>query len=278
MSNTEKIRELNDKIRVTGTGDDTLTGGAGSDFIDGGDGKDTASYEGDTTAINYDVKAGTIKQGSDTDILKNIERVIGTSAKNDTADFKGFTVPSTKFDFSIDIDSSGKYYSSINLKSEKLSISLADIERLEFSDGVQQMEIKPLSNTFTDIEEIHMGGGNDVVVMSGAPQPYLEIYLEDGNDVLVSAPRGSIVYGGSGADTFELSSDYLIADADTTDTITYGGRTIHGGVTFNTQESPWAKGIYGEIIPAPTRGSGAANDNPANDNHLDISVNAAIAS
>ncbi len=71
------------------------------------------------------------------------------------------------------------------------------------------------------------------------------IDLGDKDDFLHAAPRGSIVYGGTGKDTFELGSDYLIGDAAVEDKITYQGKQIYGGVTWKGQESPWAKGLYG---------------------------------
>ncbi|MEZ5691989.1 MAG: hypothetical protein R3D71_10060 [Rickettsiales bacterium] len=121
---------------------------------------------------------------------------------------------------------------------------IVNIEKIEATSNSDNIGIVLLPTT--KVQEIHAGDGDDEVSVVGSLVAFKPtIYLENGDDTLVAAPRGSIVYGGSGADTFELGSDYLIADADTSDTITYGGRTIHGGINFNTQESPWAKGIYG---------------------------------
>jgi len=39
--------------------------------------------------------------------------------------------------------------------------------------------------------------------------------------------------------------------------------------TFPLLVIPWAVGAYGGSIPRLARGSGAANDNPANDNYID---------
>ncbi len=45
------------------------------------------------------------------------------------------------------------------------------------------------------------------------------------------------MYGGAGADKFELSQDVLIADAETVDSITLDGKAISGGVRWKGQES-----------------------------------------
>ncbi|MEZ5691985.1 MAG: hypothetical protein R3D71_10040 [Rickettsiales bacterium] len=281
-------------------GNDNLEGGNGNDFLDGGDGIDTAEYDGSVVSIEIRVSSpnssnlGTIEidAGSgNIDHIKNIERInlsaldntitvtrssnihypnnimIDGGAGEDTLIYAGASVITAIKEISSvsESDSQNKFRMEL----------IGNIENIKGTSGNDTLGIVLLPTT--KVQKIHAGDGDDEVSVVGSLVAFKPtIYLENGDDTLVAAPRGSIVYGGAGADKFELGSDYLIADADTSDTITYGGRTIHGGINFNTQESPWAKGIYGSIIPAPARGSAAANDNPANDNYIDINIYAKV--
>ena len=226
-------------------GDDILIGGADEDLLDGGSGTDTASYADSAVAINYNVNAKTVTQNGDVDTLTSIEKVIGSTSTEDVIDLSGLNLPRSAFLFLNSTDSNGKHFTDLKLKSTGQSVlSFADFEDMRFTgDVIQTVTYTPVSATFT-VNEIHMGGGNDVFSMSGI-DPYLEIYLEGGDDILKQAPRGSIVYGGDGEDTFELSKDVLFADADSSDKFTFYGKYISGGVAWKGQESPWAKGLMG---------------------------------
>jgi Ca2+-binding RTX toxin-like protein len=234
----------NDEIYGNG-GDDILIGGTGNDTLDGGSGTDTASYADSAVTINYNVNSKTVTQNGDVDTLTSIEKVIGSTSTQDVIDFSGLNLPRSAFVFSSSTDSNGKNFTNLKLKSTGESVlSFADFEKVHFiGDVIQTVTYTPVSATFT-VDEIYMGDGNDIFNIGGT-DPYLEIYLEGGNDTLKQAPRGSIVYGGEGEDTFELSKDILIADADSDDQITFYGKYISGGVAWKGQESPWAKGLMG---------------------------------
>ena len=77
------LGELGDDILKGGGGNDVLLGGEGSDALDGGPGYDVASYKGPGTAIDVNLRTGTVRQGSDADTLSGIEAVFAT-AGNDT--------------------------------------------------------------------------------------------------------------------------------------------------------------------------------------------------
>ncbi|MEZ5691991.1 MAG: calcium-binding protein [Rickettsiales bacterium] len=187
-------------------GDDILIAGGGNDFLIGGEGNDYIDGGDGTDTLQY------LHSNSFFNRTINIKEGVGH-------------VPSSLFRFS-ETD------------------SILNVEEIDFADSADNINITLLANTA--VQKIHAGDGDDEVSVVGSlVGTFPRIFLENGDDTLLAAPRGSIVYGGSGADKFELGSDYLIADADTSDTITYGGRTIHGGINFNTQESPWAKGLYG---------------------------------
>lgn len=69
-------------VLTGGLGDDTLTGGEGSDLLDGGVGSDTAVFGG-AIGINVTINSAgdvLVVNGADTDTLRGIESVTGSSA------------------------------------------------------------------------------------------------------------------------------------------------------------------------------------------------------
>jgi hypothetical protein len=129
---------------------------------------------------------------------------------------------------------------------------IINVEKIQATNNSDNLDIILL--TSTKVQEIHTGAGADTVSVSGASAPYLKIYLEGGDDILKSAPRGAIVYGGSGNDTFALGQDYLVADAEAGDKFTYFGKEIYGGTRWRGQESADAKGLYGIKYERSTSG------------------------
>lgn len=67
-------------------GNDTIIGGAGSDTIDAGNGLDTFSYDDNTSnaPVTLYLLNNNASQGTFTDILRNVEHVIGTDSTEDT--------------------------------------------------------------------------------------------------------------------------------------------------------------------------------------------------
>ncbi|MEZ5691981.1 MAG: hypothetical protein R3D71_10020 [Rickettsiales bacterium] len=286
-----------DDLLIGGAGNDRMSGGTGKDYYIGGDGTDIVYYSG-SAPLNINIQAADsgkvldITAAGETDRAVRVE-VIEAGVGGDTITLSKTIqhLGAIMIDGNAGVDTLN-YENGGNGVATKIEEILStyagadwngkkdyigSIEKINFTSQNDKVDIRLLANT--KVQEIHTGAGNDTVTITGSATAFKPvIYLEDGNDVLVSAPRGSIVYGGAGENHYEAGMDYIIADADADDHIYYGARPIYGGVSFNTQESPWAKGIYGEIIPAPARGSGAACRNPANDNYVDISVNTAIAS
>ena len=64
-------------------GNDTLVGGLGDNRLDGGTGDDVADYSWSNTGIHADIAAGTVAHQGGTDVLLNIEHIVG-SALGDT--------------------------------------------------------------------------------------------------------------------------------------------------------------------------------------------------
>ncbi len=250
-------------------GNDSLEGGTGNDFIDGGEGNDTAFYDG-TTVVNINVRAsssgssnpGTIEidgGAGNIDHIKNIEKVELNALNNTITVTRNPNIPypsNVMIDGGDGIDT--LQYAGTNVVTSIKEITapneadsnglkmelIGNIENIIGTGGDDKLNIGLLANT--KVTSINAGDGVDHVWVFGSlvgSNPTID--LGDKDDFLHAAPRGSIVYGGTGKDTFELGSDYLIGDAAVEDKITYQGKQIYGGVTWKGQESPWAKGLYG---------------------------------
>ncbi len=258
-----------DDLLAGGDDNDRLSGGLGKDFLAGGAGVDTAFYEA-TGAITLNVKAVAADASRFTSTVElnangDIDHIIGVE-KVELSGFDDTVIitkdPKVQFPTNIMFDggvgndtltyagtgvtTSIKEISSANETDSKgLKMELiSNIENIVGTAGDDQLNIGLLAST--KVKEIHTGTGNDTVwVFGSAVFANPTIYLEDGNDTLNSATRGSIIYGGAGSDIFQIGQDYLIADADATDVIMYGTQVLHGGVTWEGQESPWAKGMGG---------------------------------
>ncbi len=289
-----------DDLLAGGDDNDRLSGGAGKDFLAGGAGMDTAFYEG-TGAITLNVKAVAkdasrfittieLNANGDIDHISGIEKIELSDSDDNiiiTKDKKAPFPSNVMLDGGAGKDTLQYAGTSVTTSIKEISAAneadsldkikmelIGNIENIIGTAGDDQLNIGLLQNT--KVESIDAGAGNDTVwVFDSAVGNKPEIDLGAGNDILKAAPQGSIVYGGSGIDSFELGKDYLVADADTTDIMTYNSIALHGGVTWRGQESPWAKGLcgikyarndVGEHIPRLERGSGEI---PANDNHLD---------
>ncbi|MEZ5691983.1 MAG: hypothetical protein R3D71_10030 [Rickettsiales bacterium] len=208
---------------------DVLSGGSGNDELSGNDGDDRLfGHSGNDLLIggkgNDILDGGEDASKLDIDTISYEDRLFGVDVKITERGDNEVVNPSLIISRENDI--------------------ILNIEKINFTSQNDTVEIRLLAST--QLQEIHTGAGDDTVTITGSATAFKPvIYLEDGNDVLVSAPRGSIVYGGAGENHYEAGMDYIIADADADDHIYYGARPIHGGVSFNTQESPWAKGLYG---------------------------------
>jgi Ca2+-binding RTX toxin-like protein len=188
------------------TGNDFIYGNGGNDFLYGGDGTDY---------LNGGADSDTLNGGRGNDVLDG-------GGNNDTAQYD--TAANVKI---IETTAASLApYSSVDETD-----FILNVERIDGSASGDTLNISLLANT--SVQEIHAGGGVDTVTVTGSAIP-LKIYLDDGADILKSAPAGSVVYGGIGNDQFYLSNgnslfgaNYFIADAET------GDRLVANIVQFN---------------------------------------------
>lgn len=100
-----------------------------------------------------------------------------------------------------------------------------------------------------------------LVSLFGARQ---QLKYDDGDDTLVNAMQGSVVYGRAGADTFYFGRNYLIVDADADDRVYYHGYRLTGAARNANSESEWTYGKFGERYAITTQSGELA---AVNDNH-----------
>jgi len=202
-------------------GDDLLVGGRGNDVIDGGVGTDTAEYTHALTSrltieevVDLKAAPNTPDEQDEYDIIKDIEII---------------RLPSYE-----DMDEVV-----VNLLAEGES-SVESIFGSEYEDKVtvnqsaattqqQQMSMQLMSGMMLTEE-----GGD-----------YTELHLGGGDDELTGNMNNMIVYSGEGADSIEVGTQYLFADASADDRLTHAGDELHGGIRYKGSESPYAIGLGG---------------------------------
>jgi serralysin len=239
-----------------GQGNDEITGGLGNDYLDGGPGTDIAFYDDSTQTVTVsrggtapqgarpdgNAPLFTVRRGNETDILHSIEEVRGGD---------GSTVvlfPDGKWRESLRIDGRG------GTDTADFTGSITPVERAT----LQKVELE-------NFENLILTSGADKIETSAIN---LKITLGAGNDTMFHAGRGSVVYGGSGTNTFVISDDVIIADAKPTDFITSrAGHVLHGAVGHIGSESPWVMGsdgvmyginYQGDLVIREPLGRGAA--------------------
>ena len=213
-----------------GAGSDSIVGSLQSgitaydiDVVDGGAGRDI---------LDFSHIADDIELGSSSDGYANFRLEV------DNGELASLF--STTYAYSIEELKLGSGDDEVNIN----LTSHSSLERLDTGHGDDDVKIRlGVNHTFVALET---GAGNDKVMVEGAAvgsRP--TIYLGAGNDTLLGATEGAVVYGESGADTFYIGKNYLIADATTEDRIAYAGQVLTGGVRDVNSESAYAHGING---------------------------------
>lgn len=227
----------NDALNA-GQGDDSVVGSTGTDVLDGGEGHDTLSFAS-SGAITVNVKTdlaakatynGFVTGSGITANLFNFE-VIKGSSQNDQFFVHDFTNRLT-----LDgAEGSGDLLSLFYLGQG------ATIDA-NSAGGVVQSGGKTLN--FTGFENFEGTSYADTVTST---VENAEIHLGEGDDILKAAASGTKVWGGNGANTFYLSANVQIEDADGDDKIFLGGTQLTGGIQWKGSASPFAMHISGIV-------------------------------
>jgi Ca2+-binding RTX toxin-like protein len=185
------------------TGDDTILGGAGEDYLKVGRGNNLAvGGDGADTIFAIEGGADTLDGGADADFfdIRTLGNVVITGGETTTAGGR-------------DVDRVD-----IGPDTAALTVNITGAEAGTISDGTSTI-------TFTGIEELDLGGGNDTV-NGGFDTVGLIIDGDDGNDVFnLSNTSGANVLDGQGGNDniFSGSGNDTISGGSGSDRIAGGG-------------------------------------------------------
>ncbi|MDJ0727254.1 MAG: calcium-binding protein [Prochloraceae cyanobacterium] len=145
-----------------GAGDDTLVGGTGNNFLDGGEGIDTADFSDIGGAITLEAGGAVNKGVAGTDLLLNIETIIGPTGFANTIDGTAPAGVNGTSPVSFDID---------------LSLNRLTVIGIPGA-GLQQFTVVNFANVIgtsngdlivgdSNNNNINAGGGDDTIIASG---------------------------------------------------------------------------------------------------------------
>jgi Ca2+-binding RTX toxin-like protein len=252
-----------DNIISTGAGNDEVTGGAGNDSIDGGDGLDILTFNFSTGSVTVNLLTGRTSGAYGSDSIAGIEHVWVTGSGNDHVTGNGlsnnlgggFGNDTLLGDAGNDTLTGGSSNDSI--------VGGSDRDLLDYSgiSGSVSVFIGAVRNgegnasgaggndTFTGIEDVRTGSGNDSVKgdllannLSGG----------EGNDTLLGDGGDDTLTGGTGNDSLNGGNDV--------DWVSYAERP--GAVTVNlTTGRASGSGGADSLSGIENVLTGAGNDN-----------------
>ncbi len=177
-----------DDVLVGGNGVDHLYGGLGSDSLSAGGGNDFLYYSSDAT---WPTQFVAWNVGSPDSIINGERITVNPRDRN----FDGFN--------------GGSGYDTLIMGDEG--------EALFLDDRYSANPFGTNTARLISVEEIHAGGGNDIVDLTSKQFSYgdVKIYGEDGNDVLWSSAGNDVLDGGDGNDNLDggTGNDTLIGGA-----------------------------------------------------------------
>jgi Ca2+-binding RTX toxin-like protein len=140
---------------------------------------------------------------------------------------------------------------------------------LSTEDGIARSAGQAL--TFTGIERLHLGDGNDTLnaatatpaaAHDGTPVHGLTVYAGGGNDLVVGSDADDFIDGGSGNDTIRAGGGWDFIQSSTGDDLIHGG----GG----NDNIRWGQGNPDEIIGNDTIHGGFGDDRLMGDAGNDV--------
>ncbi|MCU4181742.1 metallophosphoesterase [Bosea sp. BH3] len=204
-----------------GVGNDVLIGGADDDLLDGGDGIDTADYSGDTAGVTVNLAEG-YAEGDEagSDELVSIENVIGGAGDDTLIGDDGDNVFVGGLGHNV-IDG-GAGFDTLDLSAATGPVTVDFAGGKASGSGIG-------TNSFSNIEKLLFGAGNDVVTGGNGAE---NLDGGAGNDTLKGGAGNDTLAGGEGDDTLDGGSgDDVVTGGIGNDTIKAGSGDdrIEGG-------------------------------------------------
>ena len=183
----------NDRINGSG-GDDNINGGTGNDFLSGGSGDDTLNGAPGADLLNGDsgldrlmyAVDGAWSSGYGLSVLGGVVAV-GSGALSFVLN-SSYSASYDTFNGGDDID---------------FIIGTSGNDALILQDSISARHPASFDGRVSNVEQIAMGGGDDVVDLLSAIYSYGDVIIrgETGNDWLRSGSGNDTMYGGTGNDT-----------------------------------------------------------------------------
>jgi Ca2+-binding RTX toxin-like protein len=265
--NDTLIGGAGDDLLAGGAGDDTFSGGTGRDFFAGGAGYDTIDLglQAASSGVQFALAAlpaaadderavFELAIGGDVDRAIDIEKIVLTNhsdrliLQGDIDDFDGggLTVemgnaPVAFHQDEVDASAStrGIYF---NLGSGSM-VGLdqtTDRGLLGWAGTLLKVAFDRTDLTIKGANSAIGTNYSDALIASsgrkGSGEGYSAVYGGGGNDLLVGGGWESHLYGGSGADRFELRTNAIVEDATGEDRASYFGIPVYGGVKQSWME------------------------------------------
>ena len=185
-------------------GNDTLQGGAGDDYLDGGSGFDTVDFSNSTSKVYVNLSLNTAI-GDGTDVVKNIENIIGSNAT------LGDTLIGNGLVNTISGSSGGDTLSGLDgndtldgkTGSDWVDYSYASSVTVNLVSGTGIVSGSD-SDTLISIENVIGSSGADI--LSGIQGTVNTLLGKDGNDLFYGSFDGDTLDGGNGIDTVDYAN------------------------------------------------------------------------
>jgi 6-phosphogluconolactonase (cycloisomerase 2 family) len=236
-----------DSIRG-GTGNDNITWNAGDgvDSIDGGGGIDTVTVSdansGESIVLSQAGGQPQLTVGTTTLTLNNIAALalnLGAGGDNvSVGDLSGTSL--TQLNVALGTHSTADAISLAGTAgNDTFTLSTAAGSLLVHEAGGLTTTIAQASAAIGDALTIHGNAGNDTIDASGvgAALMHLNLYGDDGNDIITGSPYADLIHGGAGADTIAGGGGSDVIHGDDGNNVLTGGSggvTLYGGAGNDT--------------------------------------------
>ena len=231
-----------------GEGNDKLYGGHGSDILSGGSGVDEAIFDYRFTIfINAATGLTTTGRFSAVDTLNSIERITGSN-DSDRILIQSLAPSVMNALEWIDLGanaSDGDSLDAGNLR-EAVTINL----------GTGRFDSAGSGFSFRNIEHASGSHANDILIGSAGNDRLYgwfgqdEIHGGAGNDSVNGANDNAVdkLWGGSGADSFQVYGGDIIYDIDAEDSVGYYTALLTGGPVHSSSSERYAQSHSGDLI------------------------------